>query len=54
MNGRKWISWERDWRRWDRMAKCRDGLVKMLVWTMILGLLIEAYLVFAIAGFMQI
>ena len=54
MNDRKWLPWEKDWRRWDRMVKCRDKLMQIIMWSMILGLLIEAFLIFAISGFLQI
>lgn len=54
MNGRKWISWERDWRRWDLLVKIRNKLFQTLILSMILSILIEAYLIFAIAGIMQI
>ena len=54
MNGRQWIHWERDWRRWGVLVKIRKFLTKVLFWRVILGLLIEAFLIFAIAGLMQI
>ena len=54
MNERNWMPWEKDWRRWDTMLKIKNLIRTKLIWQGVLGIQIEAFLIFAIAGFMQV
>ena len=48
-----WVSREKDTKRLEKMVKVKDWLTKKMIWTEVIGILVEAFLVFAIAGFMQ-